>query len=329
MLSLLQHCFGGEGAANIKSQEFLHLIVANQLQVHPSQTEEISLSAFGAQTSARRHLPLATVRIITRSGQQILLQVVIVDEIATPLQIPFRQHINDMPHLKNLTLAHPITAQANFRISLLIGADYYLDIVEDEVFGGQVHTAVASKLGYFISGPLPTPSRSSNTLVNLLQTVTCTKGTELDLERFWSLESMGIVPLSRTENQHDFLENYINTSILRNKNGNYTAKFPWKEDAPALPDNYLPCKRRTRAMVHRLATSPDLLKCYGEIIEEQMKRGFIERVDETKPAKKVHYISHHPIRKESSTTTVRIDFDCSFHSSPNSPSLNDWSTVPE
>ena len=26
-LSLLQHCFGGEGAANIKSQEFLHLIV--------------------------------------------------------------------------------------------------------------------------------------------------------------------------------------------------------------------------------------------------------------------------------------------------------------
>ena len=27
MLSLLQHCFGGEGAVNIKSREFLHRIV--------------------------------------------------------------------------------------------------------------------------------------------------------------------------------------------------------------------------------------------------------------------------------------------------------------
>ena len=123
--------------------------------------------------------------------------------------------------------------------------------------------------------------------------MTSSKGTELDLEGFWSLESMGIVPPSRTENQHDFLENYINISILRNKNGNYTAKFPWKEDTPALPDNYSPCERRTRAMVHRLVTTPDLLKCYGEIIEEQMKRGFIERADETKPE------SPHPLYERS------------------------------
>ena len=126
-----------------------------------------------------------------------------------------------------------------------IGADYYWDIVEDEAIRCQGPTAVASKLGYLISGPLSTPSRSSTTLVNLLQTMTSTKGIELDLEGFWSLESMGIVPPSRTENQHDFLENYINTSILRNKNGNYTAKFPWKENTPALPDNYRPCERRT------------------------------------------------------------------------------------
>ena len=53
------------------------------------------------------------------------------------------------------------------------------------------------------------------------------------------------------------------------------------------------------------------------------KRGFIEKVEQTKPSNKVHYIPHHPIRKESTTTPVRIVFDCSFHSSPNSPGLND------
>jgi hypothetical protein len=208
--------------------------LANQLGVMSSQTEEIALSAFGAQISARRHLPLATVYIIIRTGEQIPLQVLVVEEIATPLQIPPRQHINDMSHLKNLTLAHPITAQEDFRISLHIGTDHYWDIVEDEVIRGQGPTAVASKLGYLLSG-----SRS-------------TKRTELDLERFWSLESIGITPPSRTENQQDFLENYINTSITRNPNGSYTAKFPWKDDAPALPDNYLACERRTRAMIHRL-----------------------------------------------------------------------------
>ena len=86
--------------------------------------------------SARRHLPLANVRIITCTGQQIPLKVVVADEIATPLQIPLRKLINDMSHRKNFTLAHPITAQGNFRISLLVGADYYWDIVEDEVIRG-------------------------------------------------------------------------------------------------------------------------------------------------------------------------------------------------
>jgi hypothetical protein len=290
-------------------RSFITTDLANQLGVLPSQTEEISLSAFGAETSARRHLPLTTVRIITRTGQQLPLQVLVVDEIATPLQIPLREHMSDMPHLKNLTLAHPITAEEHFRISLLIGADYYWDIVEDEVIRGPGPTAVASKLGYLLSGPLRTPSKPSNTLVNLLQTITSTKGTELDLERFWSLESMGITPPTTTGKQHDFLRNYIHYSISRNTNGSYTAKFPWKDDTPTLPDNYLAFERRTRAMVHRLAATPDLLKCYGDIIEEQTRRGFIEKVEESEPTNKIHYIPHHPIRKESTTTPVRIVFD--------------------
>ena len=58
---------------------------------------------------------------------------------------------------------------------------------------------------------------------------------------------------------------------------------------------------------HRLATTPDLL--HGDSLRES-----------TKPNQRA---STSPIRKESSITPVRIVFDCSFHSSPNSPSLND------
>ena len=134
---------------------------------------------------------------------------------------------------------------------------------------------------------------------------------------------MGISLPSCAENQHNFLEEYINTSITRNPDGSYAAKFPWRDDASPLPDNYLACKRRTRGMIRRLATTADILKCYGEIIEQQTKRGFIEKVEEAKPTDRAHYIPHHPIRKESTTPPVKIVFDCSFHSSPNLPSLND------
>ena len=99
---------------------------------------------FETQIAARHHLPLATIYIITHTGQRIPLQVLVVDEIATPLQIPLCQHVHEMSHLKDLTVAYPITAQEDFCISLrLIGADHYWDIVEDQMICGQGPTAVA------------------------------------------------------------------------------------------------------------------------------------------------------------------------------------------
>ena len=47
---------------------------------------------------------------------------------------------------------------------------------------------------------------------------------------------------------------------------------------------------------------------YRTIITNQEARGFIEKVNPTcidQPAK-VHYLPHHPVRKESATTPVRI-----------------------
>ena len=83
------------------------------------------------------------------------------------------------------------------------------------------------------------------------------------------------------------------------------------------------CERRTRSMVRRLAATPQLLTTYGNIIAEQEARGFIERVDDAQPSDNAHYIPHHPVRKDSATTPIRIVYDCSFHFSFDNPSLND------
>ena len=82
------------------------------------------------------------------------------------------------------------------------------------------------------------------------------------------------------------------------------------------------CERRTRSLAKRLANTPDILQKYSDIISEQESRGFIEQV-ETTSSTSAHYIPHHPVKKESSTTPNRIVYDCSCRQSVNQPRLND------
>ena len=62
------------------------------------------------------------------------------------------------------------------------------------------------------------------------------------------------------------------------------------------------------------------MKLYDSIIQDQEKRGFIERVSDH-PTNNVHYLPH--VRKESITTPIRILYDCSCRESASSVTLND------
>ncbi|XP_053378634.1 uncharacterized protein LOC123538185 [Mercenaria mercenaria] len=133
---------------------------------------------------------------------------------------------------------------------------------------------------------------------------------------------MGIADSTDDEKITDCLENYQQNAI-QYSNGRYTAQLPWKQDHPPLPTNYQITKRRTENTIRRLSAEPEILQKYGEIIAEQERRGFIEKVDEDSQTTRVHYIPHHPVKKDSSTTPIRIVYDCSCRKSRDEPSLND------
>jgi len=65
-----------------------------------------------------------------------------------------------------------------------------------------------------------------------------------------------------------------------------------------------------------------MLLTYDRISKEQVDRGFIERVTHDGNST-THYIPHHPVRKDSSTTPIRIMYDCSCRGAVDQPSLND------
>ena len=78
--------------------------------------------------------------------------------------------------------------------------------------------------------------------------------------------------------------------------------------------------------MNKLRKFPKLLQLYDNIMKDQEKRGFIERVSDD-AAKDVHYLPHHPVKKDSVTTPIRIVYNCSCWESGKSASLNDCLTV--
>ncbi|XP_068245230.1 uncharacterized protein [Palaemon carinicauda] len=73
----------------------------------------------------------------------------------------------------------------------------------------------------------------------------------------------------------------------------------------------------------RFQHQPDFLKCYDNIIKEQLKLGFIEEVETPVISPNTHYLPHHAVRKNSSTTPLRVVYNCSAKPSKSSASLND------
>ncbi|XP_065900135.1 uncharacterized protein [Dysidea avara] len=302
-------------------RSFITEELANTLAVQSYRKEDITVSSFGAQCQLNRQVNVAVINLITMTGQSIPLTVLVVPRIATPLQNTVTFNVAHLPHLHNLPLAHPLSADKEFDVSLLVGADHYWDIVGDAIVRGDGPTAVESKVGYLLSGPTPTTTGQFLISATSVMMLALTQR-EFNLERFWDLESVGVTPVDNLSD--NVLDQYTSSCVTRDLDGAYVARFPWKPDHPDLPSNFTIAKQRTRQLVKRLSKTPDLLKIYHQIISEQEARGFIEHVDDQSgPQPGVHYIPHHGVEKDSTTTPLRIVFDCSCRQSSHSPCLND------
>ena len=215
-------------------------------------------------------------------------------------------------------------------VGILKSADFYLSIVQDRVIRENGLNAVESKIGYLLSRP-STGCNKKVPPTSMMNIMTSHSAEEVHRKRFWKVEPLGIEKVEPDQTLDSYLAEYQRASITF-QDGKYFAKLPWKHNHPVLPTNKEIAKRRTQQVILRLKPDQDLLQVYGNIINEQEKRGFVEKVSECdQPKSMIHYIPRHPVRKESATTPIRIVYDCSCRSSRDSPSLNDclMSTPPK
>jgi len=103
-------------------QSFVTRQLANALHLQPTHQETISVSSFGAQVSSPTR---ATLFVHTLSGSHISISALIAPKLVAPIRNSVCTCLKEIPYLKNLPLAHPVTSDENFEISILIGANFY------------------------------------------------------------------------------------------------------------------------------------------------------------------------------------------------------------
>ena len=104
----------------------------------------------------------------------------------------------------------------------------------------------------------------------------------------------------------------------------YQVSLPWKESHPPLPDNYDLALRRLNGLLRRLRQSPEILHQYNAVIQDQVSKGMVETVAESKEnnVRQIHYLPHHAVlREDKATTKLRVVYDASAKTK--GPTLND------
>ena len=143
-----------------------------------------------------------------------------------------------------------------------------------------------------------------------------------DYERLYSLDVLGIEDRSENDQQNvheEFVEN-----IERKEDGRYEVNIPWIEGSQLTETNLHPSRKRLVNVERKLHKENELMKEYQAIIEEQLKSGVIEKAEAVPLGKRVFYMPHKPVvRKEATTTKVRMVFDASAKPNPLANSINE------
>ena len=203
-------------------------------------------------------------------------------------------------------------------IKMLIGSDYYWDIIDSQkikISNGLY--LISSKLGYILTGRIQTVGTTKNIITNLNITE--------NYQDFWNLDTIGIKDNPTVKDDDLALDQFNKTIKLVNKR--YEVNWPWKDEKPNLPDNFFLALGRLKSLLRKLSTNPEFMVKYNDIIQDQFNKGIIEKVTTIKSQNKIHYIPHQAvITPLKSTTKIRIVYDASAKTKKDNPSLNDCFT---
>jgi Protein of unknown function (DUF1759)/Putative peptidase (DUF1758) len=222
----------------------------------------------------------------------------------------------------DINLADPTFNQPG-TIDLLIGAEIFFDLMLPQQRTRLNHPVLQNtRLGWIVSGRVQLapedeskPHESQHSFLR----------SDDILQRFWEVEEITVPVRSNDER---LCETHFVENTTRDSTGRFVVRLPLKQDPTKLGDSYGTSRSRLYQIERRLARDAHLDTQYRHFLDEYENLGQMQEVSHPgKPAAPCFYLPHHPVIKESSTSTkVRVVFDASAKTS-NGTSLNDMLLV--
>ncbi|XP_044317958.1 uncharacterized protein LOC123038150 isoform X2 [Drosophila rhopaloa] len=221
-------------------------------------------------------------------------------------------------------------------VDILLGSDIYDELMLSEIHRGPDGWPIAqsTRLGFIISGKVKEPITKVS--VHTVTVIKDESSAELEglLRRFWEFEQLDEAAEVLSKEDLWCEEHFVNTHV-RLPSGKYQVRLPFLsalDPQLVIGSSRQGALKRLCHLDKRLRNDANLKEVYSKTIKEYLELGQMEKVvtqvgqtEETGyPGGATHcYLPHHPVIKESSTTTkVRVVFDGSMKTS-NGKSLNE------
>ncbi|XP_045205909.2 uncharacterized protein LOC123558098 [Mercenaria mercenaria] len=314
--------------------------LAESLKLRKENEQEIRLVTFGSDKPKVIKTMSTKLNVRLKDGQEMTITANIVPNITGSIQrkpVKISDRVGFDSLVKNLDLADTMPKDIQTgTVELLIGNDYYLDIIlghKIEVQEGLY--LLSSKLGWILTGRTSDFDNDIHDASMLIMThgnninntevfsnVDESVVTKPNLEDFWNIESIGIKENVSCSENEQAMQNFRDTLIFRDKR--YFVTWPWRDGDPNVPNNRQLALGRLKSLVSRLESKPDVLKKYDNVIREQLEKGIIEKVETFQQDGILHYLPHHAVIKvDKSTTKLRIVYDASAKTKCENNSLNE------
>ncbi|XP_055617896.1 uncharacterized protein LOC129763133 [Toxorhynchites rutilus septentrionalis] len=210
-------------------------------------------------------------------------------------------------------------------IDLVLGAKHFYSF-----FPGAARIHLKEKLpllidsvfGWIVAGSDCSASPSQHSTVSSYSVVAVAASLEQSIERFWKTEELVVKDNYSIEERQ--CETLYQSTVTRNNDGRYMVRLPKRPDFEImLGESKQNAFRRFELLEKKLERNPEIKKEYHEFMREYISLGHMKLVKSSDENNKHFYLPHHPVIKEtSSTTKLRVVFDGSAKCSTGF-SLND------
>lgn len=273
---------------------FVHENVVKALQLPVTRQGTLTLHTFGssAPMMVKRNIVKLSLENVWDKQQRIEIEAAVTPKVCTALKVP-GEHIQKEMNKRGLQLTD-FTGDEKLELSVLIGSDYYWQVVSGQVERlTESLVALESTFRWAVQGPVAMSSVTETTCMH----IQLSKDAQIDkqLLAFWELESLGITS-EKSESPEDVeaLQQFEETSIF--KDGRYQVEVPWRQDHPALQDNYRITKKRLESLKRKLKRDVTLYSRYNEVVEDYLQQGMAENVPRehtSPPSSQTYYLPLH------------------------------------